>query len=52
MTWINGLAAGEHKVAAPPEVCLAGTVRVHCTAGQRNADTECCSHLPRVIYMC
>lgn len=52
VTWINVLAAREHRVAALPEACLAGTGRVHCTAGQSNAGAEGCSHLPRVIYMC
>lgn len=53
MTWINGLAAGEHRVAAaPPEACLAGTGWVHCTAGQSNAGAEGCSHLPQIIYTC
>lgn len=51
MTWINRLEAGDHKVAAPPEACLAGAGQVCCIAGQCKAGTDCCSHILGVIYV-
>lgn len=51
MTWINRLAAGDQKVPAPPEACLADTGQVCCIAGQCSAGTDCCSHILGIIYM-
>lgn len=47
ITWINRLAAGDSKLAAPPDACLTAC----CIAGKCNADTGCCSHILGIIYI-